>query len=225
MPSVSLPDDASLEQLRKQAKDVRDLARAGVPGALALVAEYHPKGAHPVTLTGAQLVVARHNGFASWARLKQHLGMIERYRRCPDEVDQASGAADEFLAFACVRFGGDDGPSRWERAARVLAAHPELTRSSIYAAAAAGDEASVRAQAAARTAGSRCCTWRAPGTIRGSARKPRSARLARCWSTAATRTPVTCGTACTRRTRRRPARWAATTRTSTRTRSRSPGCC
>ena len=47
MPSVSLPDDASLEQLRKQAKDVRDLARArGVPGALDLVAEYHPKGAH-----------------------------------------------------------------------------------------------------------------------------------------------------------------------------------
>lgn len=145
MPSVSLPDDASLEQLRKQAKDVRDLARAGVPGALDLVAEYHPKGAHPVTLTGAQLVVARHNGFASWARLKQYLEMIERYRRSPDEVDQTSGAADDFLAFACLRFGGDDEPARWERAARVLAAHPELTRSSIYVAAAAGDGASVRA--------------------------------------------------------------------------------
>ena len=57
MPPVSLPDDASLEQLRMQAKDVRDLACAGVPGALDLVAEHHPKGAHPVTLTGAQLVV------------------------------------------------------------------------------------------------------------------------------------------------------------------------
>ena len=100
MPSVSLPDDASLEQLRKQAKDVRDLARAGVPGALDLVAEHHPKGAHPVTLTGAQLVVARHYGFASWARLRQHLEMIARYRRAPDEVDQTSGEADEFLAFA-----------------------------------------------------------------------------------------------------------------------------
>src|ERR1700729_312119 len=149
MPSVSLPDDASLEQLRKQAKDVRDLARAGVPGALDLVAEYHPKGAHAVTLTGAQLVVARHNGFASWARLKSHLEMRDRSRRSTDEVDQTSGAADEFLAFACLRFGGDDEPSRWERAARVLAAHPELTRSSIYVAAAAGDEASVRAQVAA----------------------------------------------------------------------------
>jgi hypothetical protein len=145
MPSVSLPDDASLDQLRKQAKDVRDLARAGVPGALELVAEHHPKGAHPVTLTGAQLVVARHYGFASWARLRQHLEMIERYRRSPDEVGQAPGAAGEFLALACLRFGGDDEPARWEQAARVLAAHPELTRSSIYVAAAAADETSVRA--------------------------------------------------------------------------------
>src|SRR5215470_18237253 len=89
MPPVSLPDDASLEQLRKQAKDVRDLARAGVPGALDLVAEYHPNGAHAVTLTGAQLVVARHYGFASWARLRRHLEMIEHYRRVPDEVTGA----------------------------------------------------------------------------------------------------------------------------------------
>lgn len=149
MPPVSLPDDASLEQLRKQAKDVRDLARAGLPGALDLVAEYHPKGAHAVTLAGAQLVVARHYGFPSWARLKQHLEMIERYRRSPDEVNQASGPADEFLAFACLRFGGDDDPSRWERAARVLAADPELARSSVHVAAAAADAASVRALLAA----------------------------------------------------------------------------
>src|SRR6202034_2766396 len=43
----------------------------------------------------------------------------------------------------------DDEPSRWERAARVLATHPELTRSSIHVASAAADEASVRAQLAA----------------------------------------------------------------------------
>ena len=36
--------------------------------------------------------------------------MIERYRRSPDEIEQTSGAADEFLAFACLRFGGDDDP-------------------------------------------------------------------------------------------------------------------
>ncbi len=143
--AVRLPDDPSLEQLRKQAKDVRDLARAGVPGALELVAAYHPKGAHPVTLAGAQLVVARHYGFASWARLKQHVEMIERHRRAPDEVEHAVGPADEFLAFACLRFGGDDSPHRWERGASLLAEHPALTRASIHVAAAAADEAAVRA--------------------------------------------------------------------------------
>jgi ankyrin repeat protein len=167
VPSFSLPDNASLEQLRKQAKDLRDLAGAGVPGALGLVAANHPQGAHAVTLTGAQMVVARHYGFASWARLKQHLEMIERYRRAPDEVadpDRPAGAAasagssgpagsdalaDEFLALACLRFGGDDGPDRWERAARLLAGHPELTRASVHVAAAAADEPAVRAHLAA----------------------------------------------------------------------------
>jgi hypothetical protein len=56
VPTVPLPDDPSLEQLRKQAKDLRDLATAGLPGALELVAAHHPRGAHAVTLTGAQLV-------------------------------------------------------------------------------------------------------------------------------------------------------------------------
>jgi ankyrin repeat protein len=149
LPSVSLPDDASLVQLRKQAKDVRDLARAGVPGALDLVAEHHPKGAHPVTLTGAQLVVARHYGFSSWARLRRHLEMIERYRRAPDDVERTPDPASEFLAYACLRHGGDDSPQRWERAAVLLASHPSLARSSIHVAAAAADEASVRAQLAA----------------------------------------------------------------------------
>ena len=110
MPTVSLPDDASLERLRKLAKDLRNLAQAGVPGALDLVAEYHPKGAHPVSLTGAQLVIARHHGFPSWARLRQHLEMVERYRRAPDEVDQTADVADEFLAYACLRHGGDESP-------------------------------------------------------------------------------------------------------------------
>jgi len=161
VPSFPLPDDASFEQLRKQAKDLRDLAGAGVPGALELVAANHPQGAHAVTLTGAQLVVDRHYGFSSWARLKRHLEIIERYRRAPDEVAVASvpygptspagpGAlAGEFLALACLRFGGDDGPDRWERAARLLAGHPELARESIHVAAAAADEHAVRTHLAA----------------------------------------------------------------------------
>lgn len=143
MPSASLPDDPNLEQLRKQSKDLRDLARAGIPGAVDLVAAHHPKGAHPVTLAGAQLVVARHYGFATWARLKRHLELIEQYRREPDEVRPATGPADEFLALACLRYGGDDRPDRWAGAARLLAGHPSLAAASIHVAAATADEPAV----------------------------------------------------------------------------------
>src|SRR5579862_1711269 len=142
--TAPLPDDPSLEQLRKQAKQLRDLARAGVPGALELVAAHHPDGAHAVTLAGAQLVVARHYGFRSWARLKHHLDTIEQYRREPDEADGPTDVADEFLALACLRYGGDDDPSRWQRASRVLAAHPEIAPN-IFVAAARADHAAVAA--------------------------------------------------------------------------------
>jgi hypothetical protein len=139
MAAVRLPDAPSLEQLRKQAKDLRDQAREGVASALDLVGAHHPGGPHPPSLAGAQLVVARHYGFASWAVLKRYVEAFERYRRAPDQADGSGTAADEFLVHACLRYGRDDGPSRWQRAAGLLAAHPEITRTSVHAAAAAAD--------------------------------------------------------------------------------------
>src|SRR5437868_1964299 len=139
MTTVPLPDDPNLEQLRKQAKDLRDLSRAGVQGALDLVGAHHPDGPHAVSLAGAQLVVARHYGFSSWGMLKRHVETIQHYRRTPDEVHSAGSLADEFLLLACLRYGDDDTPSRWQRAARLLAEHPEIIRTSVHAAAAAAD--------------------------------------------------------------------------------------
>jgi hypothetical protein len=143
--TARLPDDPNFEQLRKQAKDLRDLSLAGLPGALDLVAAHHPGGRHAVSLAGAQLVVARHYGFSSWAALKRHVTIIEHYRRVPDEVTSAAQPADEFLMLACLRYGGDDSPSRWQRAARLLAEHPEITRTSVHAAAAAADAGALAA--------------------------------------------------------------------------------
>jgi ankyrin repeat protein len=145
--TARLPDDPSLEQLRRQAKDLRDLSRAGLQGALDLVGAHHPDGPHAVTLAGAQFVVARHYGFSSWAALRQHVTTIERYRRVPDELTEvASGEiADEFLMLACLRYGGDDAQDRWLRAARLLAEHPGITRTSVHAAAAAADAEALRA--------------------------------------------------------------------------------
>jgi ankyrin repeat protein len=142
--TVPLPDDPSFEQLRKQAKDLRDLSRAGAQGALDLVGAHHPAGPHAVTLAGAQLVVARHYGFASWARLKRHVEIIRHYRRTPDQVSVAGSAADKFLLLACLRYGGDDTPDRWRGAARLLAAQPSLSHASVPVAAATADAFALR---------------------------------------------------------------------------------
>ncbi|MGK4578510.1 hypothetical protein [Kitasatospora sp. HPMI-4] len=139
MATVRLPDDPSFEQLRKQAKDLRDQARSGAPDALGLVGSHHPDGPRPPSLAGAQLVIARRHGFPSWAALKRHVQIIRHYRRTPDQVDAASSPADEFLLLACLRYGHDDDPARWRRAAALLAAHPGLTTTSVPAAAAAAD--------------------------------------------------------------------------------------
>jgi hypothetical protein len=79
MPTMPLPERPSIEQLRKQAKNLLRAVRSGHPDALALVAEHHPDG-HPrpaaFTLDSAQLVLARRYGFASWPRLREHLRTV-----------------------------------------------------------------------------------------------------------------------------------------------------
>jgi ankyrin repeat protein len=72
-------------------------------------------------------------------------GVLERYSRAPDEVGESADPIDRFLALACLRYGDDDSPARWERAARVFAEHPDITRTSIHAAAAAADRDAVAA--------------------------------------------------------------------------------
>jgi Ankyrin repeats (many copies) len=151
--TVPLPDRASFEQLRNQAKDLRRAVRAGAPDALAEAADRYPgalTGQGPFPLSAAQLVVARRYGFASWARLKRHCAVIERYTRFPPTgPDDPAGAApraaeeggdlaDTFLRLACLWY-EDDQPARWAAARELLTAHPELTRGHVHAAAAAAD--------------------------------------------------------------------------------------
>ncbi|WP_052432567.1 hypothetical protein [Streptacidiphilus carbonis] len=149
MATVRLPDDPNFEQLRKQAKDLRDRAGSGASDALVLVGAHHPDGPHRPSLAGAQLVIARRHGFPSWAALKRHVQTIRRYRRVPDQVDAAGSRADAFLLLACLRYGHDDHPARWQRASALLAAHPGLTAGSVHAAAAAADVEALAALLAA----------------------------------------------------------------------------
>ncbi len=181
MAGVSLPDRANLTQLRKQARDLQRAVRAGSPTARELVAGYHPAGAPDANaaasfpLYAARLVISRQYGFASWTRLKRHVEMIQQYTRVPpvsagasvtDEVsgNGAAGAAprgedggglgDEFLRLGCLWY-EDDQPERWAQARALLAAHPELTRDHVHAAAAAADVGALRQILAADPAAAR----------------------------------------------------------------------
>lgn len=73
-PRRLLPERVSLEQLRKQAKDLLRNARRGDANALARITatERSAPGAR-ITLADAQLAIARELGFPSWPKLVRHV--------------------------------------------------------------------------------------------------------------------------------------------------------
>src|SRR5487761_1161078 len=167
-PPVPLPEQPSLEQLRNQAKDLRDTS--GVP------------------LWEAQLTVARRYGFASWARLKRHVELVTRYSRFPERVATDTDA-DTFLRLGCLSY-YDDEPGRWEQARRILTARRGSPRATCTWRPRRPTPARCAGRwpqpprpprgKAARSAGSRCATSPTPGTTRGSRGRRRSSRLCCC---------------------------------------------
>ncbi len=158
MPPRGLPGNANLEQLRNGAKSFQRAVRAGDAGAVEVVNEFHPRLAtvRPgspdlvgFTRADALLVVARRFGFPSWAKLKAHLELVERYARSPHQQpvggllpdDQA--VIDEFLRLACLNYGDDD-PDRFRRAELLLQKHEWLARASIHTIAATGEVGAAR---------------------------------------------------------------------------------
>jgi hypothetical protein len=86
MPARTLPEPPSLENLKKQAKDLTKAYRAGQPEAIARVAALRPNVAaapesRRFALADAQLVVAREYGLKSWPRLVRHLALDANARR------------------------------------------------------------------------------------------------------------------------------------------------
>ena len=120
---LKLPDQPSLEQLRKQAKDLRR--------------------AEGIGLSAAQLAVARRYGFASWTRLKKHVEFVTRYSRFPDRITADADPAEEFLRLACLTY-ADDQPSRWDEARRLLDLDRGIVAGNVYVAAATGDAGELR---------------------------------------------------------------------------------
>ncbi len=82
MPVRPLPSNPNLDHLKYQAKDLLKEHAAHTPGVAQRIREFHPRfgqatdaeifGAH-LSLSDAQLAIAREHGFPSWARLKAHI--------------------------------------------------------------------------------------------------------------------------------------------------------
>lgn len=82
MPTKRLPATPSLEHLKRQAKDLLAAHAVGDPAAFQRLREFHPRfedlddaaiGAAGLTLSDAQLALAREYGFASWPRLRRRV--------------------------------------------------------------------------------------------------------------------------------------------------------
>ena len=98
--SRELPPRPSLEQLRKQAKDLLGDFRNGDPAAAERLraADTKPPPAQP-KLADAQRAVAREHGFSSWAKLKRH---VESLTAAPDPM---ASVAEAFKAGDAKRLG------------------------------------------------------------------------------------------------------------------------
>lgn len=153
MAVVPLPSNPNIERLKATAKDLRDLVRAGIEGAVATVREHHPRleSLDPGTpealnfkLSDAQLTLARHYGFASWPKLAAFIEAVEPFARSPHSQlgDGSARDGNELVRLACLNF-GDDSWQRSAAATELWRANPGLVSSSIYAAAAAGDHQGV----------------------------------------------------------------------------------
>jgi len=133
MDIVPLPEQPSLEQLRNQARDLRN--ESGSP------------------LWEAQLAVARRYGFTSWTRLKRHVEVVTRYSRFPDRVSTYD-TADTFLRLACLNY-ADDEPAWRDEARRILEVNPGIVEGNVHVAAAAANAGELRRVLAAGPAAAR----------------------------------------------------------------------
>jgi hypothetical protein len=122
MPVRALPPNPNLNHLKYQARDLLRDHAARVPAAAQRLREFHPRftrtsdaeifAAH-LSLSDAQLAVAREYGFPSWPRLKRHLEQptladrldLRHHQRIEDEVFRRAvelldaGDADELREY------------------------------------------------------------------------------------------------------------------------------
>src|SRR6476661_605108 len=140
MDTKPLPARPSLEQYKKQAKDLLKAYRSADVETIRRVKKNHPRfeklsapgfDVTKFALTDAQLVIAREHGFESWPKFAKRIEVIN---------SEATAHENPVAAFieAAIWHG------TLEAAETILAAHPEIAHNSIHVAAILGDDAAVR---------------------------------------------------------------------------------
>ena len=87
-----LPARPSLEQLRKQAKELLQAIRAGDPSAKQRLRTLKPDVSAPI-LADAQYILAREHGFESWPKLVHHIQASQ-----PPDLQQHRQIAEDLVA-------------------------------------------------------------------------------------------------------------------------------
>jgi ankyrin repeat protein len=147
VPDRILPDRPSLEQYKKQAKELFRAATAGEPAALARMRRHHlrlhdlaPDRPRAMTLADAQLVLAREHSYESWAAFAKHIEALRMIR----SVENLADPLNTFVEVACVDRHGWHGSGTLEHGDLILARYPDVARGSVYSAAVLAEEAAVR---------------------------------------------------------------------------------
>jgi hypothetical protein len=129
MPVRPLPSNPNLDHLRYQARDLLKEHASRTPGSAQRIREFHPRFAGAtdaeifdaaLTLSAAQLTIAREHGFESWPRLKRR---VEQ----PAQADGSSGPIHERIEDAELRQAVDLLDAGDAAGLRLyLAQHPDL---------------------------------------------------------------------------------------------------
>ncbi len=126
--------NSPVQSLKKQAKALLKALHAGDAAARHRVLAYFSNPS-AVGLQDVQLVLAREQGFSSWARLKTHLAAAGTGQPSTEQL------ADRFLSLVTVsyfsRIPAD--PARFAQALTLVESNPGIVDHSIHSAAAAGD--------------------------------------------------------------------------------------
>jgi ankyrin repeat protein len=149
MDARELPARPSLEQYKKQAKDLVKALNSGDPESLQRVEKHHPRLPKlseteirnvKFALADAQFIIAREHGFESWPKFAKHIEALVR-ERSDASLDNPWAA---FIKAACVPRDSGHASGTLEGAEAILAAHPNVASSDIHTAAILGDDIAVR---------------------------------------------------------------------------------